>query len=165
MNDFAIWVSQTSLSLWIQQTLWVVPWLQIIHIVAISIVLASTFMVGLRILSLTGHGQTMTQTAKRFLPWMWGGLIMLAASGSLLIIGEPVRSLINVAFWIKMTLLLIAVSATLVFQTTFQDSLAFWEGDHDKQKAVRALVILSFFVWCGVAVAGRWIAYAFVPSY
>lgn len=164
MTSFAEWVAQTPLSQFIQQTLWVVPWVQIIHISAIAVVMSSIFMIDMRILNLTGKNQTMTQTARRFLPWLWSGLVILAVSGSILIIGEPVRSLNNAAFWIKMSLLVVAIVSTLWFQGTLRKSLAFWEEDHNRRQVVRVLAITSFLIWCGIAVAGRWIAYAYVPN-
>ena len=164
MKSFALWVSETPLSGFIQQTLWVVPWVQIFHITAIAVVMSSIFMIDLRILNLTGKNQTMTQTARRFLPWLWSGLVVLALTGSILIIGEPVRSLDNAAFWIKMSLLAIGIISTLWFQSTLQGSLAFWEEDHQRRQFVRVLAVGSFLVWCGIAIAGRWIAYSYVPD-
>ena len=164
MNSFALWVAESPLSQFIQQTLWVVPWIQIIHICAIAVVMSSIFMIDLRILNLTGHNQTMTQTARRFLPWLWSGLVVLAISGSVLIIGEPVRSLDNAAFWIKMSLLLIGIVTTLWFQSTLHRNMAFWEENHERRQFVRVLAVASFLVWVGIAVAGRWIAYSYVPN-
>ncbi len=45
---------------------------------------------------------------QRFAPWMWSGLVVMAITGVLLIVGEPPREFGALSFWIKMTLVLIA---------------------------------------------------------
>jgi hypothetical protein len=157
--EFTQALSETGLSQFIQTTLWVIPWVQIVHILAIAVVLSSIFMIDMRILNLTGRSQTMTQTAQRFAPWIWWGLLVLLITGTILIIGEPKRSLNNVAFWIKMGLLAVAIASTIAFQLSLRGRMAFWEEDAEGRMAVRILAIGSFLVWCGIAMAGRWIAY------
>jgi len=161
MLEFAQGIENTNLSRTIRELLWVVPWVQTVHILAIAVVLSSIFMIDMRILNLNGTTQTMVQTARRFVPWLWWGLVVLTLSGTILIIGEPVRSLVNPAFWLKMTLLLIAIISTVAFQLTLRRDAGFWEKPHRAGTLTRALAVGSLLVWCGIAVAGRWIAYAY----
>ena len=65
MNDFAQWLAGTQLSLAIQVRLWVIPTVQSIHIAGIGIVLASVFMIDLRIFGWAGRDQTLQQTTRR----------------------------------------------------------------------------------------------------
>ena len=83
---------------------WVIPTIQSIHIVGIGVVVASVFIVDLRILGWAGMDQTLRQTTNRFGPWLTGGLCVLLATGGLMVIGEPVRELVTVSFWLKMFL-------------------------------------------------------------
>ena len=55
VNHFVDWLSRTSVSLVIQSHEWVVPTIQSIHIAAIGVVLASVFMIDLRILGWAGR--------------------------------------------------------------------------------------------------------------
>ena len=68
----------------------------------------------LRIFGLAGRRSTLAQTAGQYLPWIWRGLLVLALTGATLIIGEPVRSLVNPAFQAKMLMLAIAIAVTLL---------------------------------------------------
>lgn len=168
MDSFANALALTPFSVWIQNTLWVVPWVQTIHIVAIALLLSSVFMIDMRILNLTGHGQSMTETARRFIPWVWIGFIILLLSGTVLIIGEPVRSLLNVFFWTKMALLVVALLSTAMFQVTLRSHPAIWEETHARRSFVRVLAVAALLVWLGIIFAGRFIAYAdnfFPPVY
>jgi hypothetical protein len=94
MLALAQWFSETQASLAIQEHDWLIPLLQTIHILAIAMVLSSVFMIDLRILRVT-KSQSMAATAHRFVPWIWAGIALLAASGMILIVGEPQRSLPN----------------------------------------------------------------------
>ena len=159
MLDFAQGLSETSLSEAIRFNLWVIPWIQIVHIVTMGVVLSSVFMISMRIVRLAGVHQSVDAVAHRFMPFVWWGLVVMAATGLLLIVGEPVRSLVNVAFWIKMGLLAVGIAAAGLFQARgYAEAL-------DRRGRMQALAIVVFLVWCGVIVAGRWIAYAFVPQY
>src|SRR5215468_940426 len=91
LKEFADWLSHTSLSVLIQNhNSWMIPTIQSIHIVGIGVVLASVFMVDLRILGWAGTDQTLRQTTNRFAPWLTGALYLMLATGILMVIGEPV---------------------------------------------------------------------------
>ena len=117
VNEFAEWLSQTYLSVLIQNhNSWVIPTIQSIHIAGIGVVLSSVFMVDLRILGWAGMDQTLRQTTNRFGPWLTGALCALLATGLLMVIGEPVRELVTVSFWVKMLLVAVGTIVAAVFQ-------------------------------------------------
>src|SRR6266545_8202644 len=100
MQEFAEWLSQTSLSILIQtHNAWVIPTIQSIHIVAIGVVLTSVLMIDLRILGWAGHDQTLRETTNRFGPWLSWALLVLLATGVLMVVGEPKRELLSFSFW------------------------------------------------------------------
>jgi len=153
---FSKWLASTELSHTIQTTTWIIPTVQTVHILCVAIVFSSAVLVDLRIFRLFERDEPLREVMRRFIPPIWLVLFVLLATGSLLIIGEPRRSLVNTAFYLKMTLLLIAIVITAVLQRTVLSSPAFFEG---RQGAGRALAALSVLVWCGILFAGRWIAY------
>jgi hypothetical protein len=109
MENFASWLAHTSVSDLVQRTLWLIPVLQTIHIIAVAMVWSSVGMIELRILGV-GRSQTMAQMAHRFIPWIWVGIVVLALTGAVLIVGEPDRWLPNPAFQLKMAALMVAVA-------------------------------------------------------
>ena len=120
MQAFAQWLSSTQISHSIQRAIWLIALLQSIHIVAIAMVLSSVAMLELRILGAT-KSQSITETAHRFLPWLWTGLAVLASTGIVLIVAEPKRTLDNnPAFELKMLMLAAAIAITLAFQTSLR---------------------------------------------
>jgi hypothetical protein len=97
--------------------------------------------------------------ARRFLPTIWPVLLVLLITGSLLIIGEPKRSLLNSAFYLKMALLAAAIVLTAWLQWSLSSSPNFWDKDRGRRMAGQLAATLSILVWCGILFAGRWIAY------
>jgi len=159
LQNFASWLSGTPPSQLIQNVLWIIPLVQTLHILAIAVVLSSVAMIDLRIFGLVGQRATMTQTADRFVPWLWWGLLVLAVTGVTLITGEPIRSLTNPAFQTKMVLLLGAIAVTICFQRSVRKNAVRWEARVRQPAAIRIAAVGTLLLWFAIAVAGRWIAY------
>jgi hypothetical protein len=160
LKHFADWLSTTSPSVFIQNhNAWVIPGIQSIHIVGIGVVLASVLMIGLRILGLAGMDQTVRQTTTRFAPWLTGALCLMLATGILMIIGEPVRELVTLSFWLKMFLVAAGTLIAAVFQISLRKHEQQWEAILVNRRSVRTLAILTFLIWTSVIVLGRLIAY------
>ncbi|HTB68130.1 MAG TPA: DUF6644 family protein [Steroidobacteraceae bacterium] len=156
IREFCVWLAATSFSQQIQNAFWVIPTVQIVHIVSIAIVMTSMAMLDLRLIGIAGRRQSLEAMADRFLPWVWVTLIVLLCSGSILIIAEPGRDLQNVVFWTKMSLLATALILTATFQRVLHRNKGYWE----RHRAVAALLgSVSLLTWVGIVAAGRWIAY------
>ena len=154
--DFCDTIDATALSQTIQSTKWVVPLVQTIHILAIAALLSSILMINLRLLGVAGTDQPLARVSSRFRPVVWWMLPLLLATGAILIIGEPARSLANPLFQLKMFLLVCVILVTLLFQRALNRDPQFWDS---RTALARALAVLSLVLWCGIVFAGRWIAY------
>jgi hypothetical protein len=150
LHSFAQWLGETPLSLVIQNVAWIIPTVQSIHILSIAIVISSVLMVDLKLLNVLGRGQPTAIYTSRYLPWVWPTLVVLLLTGSILIIGEPARSLENPSFQIKMALLIAAMIVTALLQRPIAAG---------RETTAKALAIASICLWVGIIFAGRWIAY------
>ena len=164
LAPFCGWLEQTPLSQVIQATNWVVPAVQSVHILAIAVVASSALMIDLRLLRLAGTDQPMGDVLARFLPFLWWSLLALLATGTIMIISEPARSLLNPAFQLKMTLLASALLVTCLLQVLQRRFAAGGDlagGDLASQYRGTAVVIAatSMLLWSCIIFAGRWIAY------
>lgn len=159
LAELSKWLAATSLSHTIQSAGWIIPTLQTIHILCVAIVFSSAILVDFRIFRLFERDVPLLQITRRFLPVIWPVLAILLATGSLLIIGEPRRSLLNSTFYLKMVLLLIAILLTSALQAASASSPGFWDRNRSRQIASQLLATLSIMVWCAILFAGRWIAY------
>ena len=159
LNMICAWLEQTPLSHAIQVTSWIVPTVQTIHILAIAVVATSALMIDLRLIGVFGADQPLKDVTSRFLPFVWWPLLILLATGAIMIIGEPPRSLKNPAFQLKMALLVGALIVTGIFQLLLRRDPAFGSPGSGRRGAAATIAVLSMLLWSGIIFAGRWIAY------
>jgi hypothetical protein len=151
--DFYHRVTATALSQFIQQTHGLIAVIQMVHILC----LASVFALGLSLaLSLAGKGfESLDGLSRRFVPAIWLFVAVLLVSGALLIIAEPIRSLPKPVFYIKMALIVLAVSMTSI--------IAAWARSAQRLGVAapvnKGLALAYMLVWCAIIIAGRMIAY------
>lgn len=159
LNVICAWIEETQLSQTIQVTKWIVPTVQTVHILAIAVVAASALMINLRLIGVLGADQPLKAVTARYLPFVWWPLLILLATGAVMIIGEPPRSLKSPAFQIKMALLVTALIVTGLFQLVLKRDPAFGDAGGGRRGAATTIAVLSMLLWTGIIFAGRWIAY------
>jgi hypothetical protein len=160
LNQFCVWLDQTPLSQTIQTKAWIVPTVQTIHILAIAVVMTSALMIDLRLIGIVGRDQPLARVSARFLPFVWWPLLVLLASGAIMITGEPARSLKNGVFQVKVALILVAMIVTFIFQVMLRRDPAFGDLARGPRGVPLAIAIVSILLWVGIICAGRWIAYS-----
>ena len=160
LNELALGMQKSWLGDQIVTHFWVVPTIQTIHILAIAAVFGSVLMVNLRIFQLAGHSRTMNQTVRRFLPWIWWGLLVLLITGIGMVFSDPVRNLTNPVFFAKMICILIAIAVSLWFQHSVQHNAALWELSLGGRVFIRVGAGCVIALWIAIVFCGRWIAYA-----
>jgi uncharacterized protein DUF6644 len=158
LNQICYWIDQTALSQSIQAAGWVVPTVQTIHILAIAVVASSALMIDLRLIGVFWANRPVQAVTARFLPLVWWPLLVLLATGIVMITAEPARSLKNPAFQFKMLLLIAALIVTGLFQFLRRRDAAFGEGGSNA-RAAATLAVASILLWTSIIFAGRWIAY------
>lgn len=159
LNEICVWIDHTALSQAIQATKWAVPAVQTIHILAIAVVASSALMVDLRLIGVFWANRPMKDVMSRFLPLVWWPLLILLATGAIMIIAEPARSLKNPAFQLKMLLLIAALIVTGLFQFLQRRNATFGDLRSGPRAAAASLAIISMLLWSSIIFAGRWIAY------
>jgi hypothetical protein len=151
MESFTEWLTSTALSQLIQTTSWAIPGIQTVHIICLAVLFISALMVTMRVLGRSWHEDSAGTVADRFLPVIWTCLAVLLITGALLISAEPGRTLTNKAFYVKVVLIVLAVTLTLVIGGAARRGSV--GGGH------RVMAVLSMLLWCGIIIAGRYIAY------
>jgi hypothetical protein len=152
------WISQTRLSLFVQEVPWVIPTVQIVHILSIAVVISASVTMELRFLRASLPPRSVAAMTSRFFPWIWSALSILAITGGILISAEPARDLPNPVFQSKMALVSLVLANTLVLQHKIK-RLA---SDVDPAGVTPAIKVIGFFsliIWVSIIFAGRWIAY------
>jgi uncharacterized protein DUF6644 len=158
VRAFAEWLQATRLSVTIQSIDWVIPLLQSIHILMIGVVFVSILMIAMRVLGRVRMDEPFGQVWNRFAPWMWCGLVVMAVTGVMLVIGEPVRELTALSFWLKMALLAIGVASVFFFRRSVGPAFAV---DHSPEfsGATKSAAVTVLLLWLTIIFLGRAIAY------
>jgi uncharacterized membrane protein SirB2 len=158
LNDFCVWLDQTWPSQIIQSRAWVVPTVQSIHILAFALVVASALMINLRLTGVFARDQSLDRIAARFLPFIWWPMLVLLATGAIMIVGEPARALKNPVFQLKIVLVIAAVVVTCIFQRMRRNP-GLGDPARGARSAARLVAFVSMALWVSIIFAGRWIAY------
>jgi hypothetical protein len=153
VRELAEWLQASPVSVTLQSVSWIIPLLQSIHILMIGVVFVSSLMIALRVLGRMRVDEPFVVVWRRFAPWMWGGLVVMAITGVTLVVGEPVREFTTISFWTKMTLVAIGVSSTALFGRSLLSVPA------DFSTGAKAAAVALIVVWLAVIFLGRAIAY------
>lgn len=155
MAELSQWVGGLPLSLAMRRITWLIPVLQIVHILSVGIVLSSVVMVDLRLWGVSRTGPARAR-GERFLPWMWTTLALATLSGIALMIGAP-RSWRDAAFVAKLYMMAAAVLATLALPILLRRNHSGGKEPGVPAQLVGTAVLV---LWIGATLAGRgrWIA-------
>jgi hypothetical protein len=151
--EFAHWLQSTQFSIAIQSILWIMPLVQAIHIVMIGIVFVSLLVICLRVLGRVRMDETFDMVWARFAPWMWTALAVMAATGLVMMAGEPVREATATSFWLKMGLILIAVGMVNALRRSLAGNAGQMYSSGARFMACAVIVILVAIVFLGRAIA------------
>ena len=160
LEGFAAWLGKTPLSAFVAGRDWVVPTVQTVHILAVSIVVIGVVVLHLRVLGLVEKGQPIGALARRFVMPASAAIGLLAVTGLLMIAGEPDRALFRYVFWIKMGLIVAAMAMTGLMLQGLRATPAWVDAQASPPLLYKGLAAGLLLVWVAIIVAGRWIGYA-----
>lgn len=135
---------------WIASHALAYPALEVVHITSIALLLGSLVVLELRV---WGRGQEipLRPLAELALRVSLSGFALVACSGLLMFLAQPMELLSKNAFLLKMGLVTVAGVNAAVFHG--RDGLS--RGD----LVARAQTVLSLGLWISAIMCGRWIAY------
>src|SRR6185369_617556 len=134
------------------------PWLEAIHVLAITLVVGSIAIVDLRLIGVSSLDRTVTRLTKDVLPLTWIAFAVALLTGVLMFISNAVNYAHNFYFQIKILLLVLAGANMLFFHFVSGRDVAVW-GNSIGTTPARARLAggASLLLWIGVVAFGRWI--------
>jgi hypothetical protein len=152
-------IEETGLSIWIRESDSVFSFWFIlsVHAIGMGILVGASVLIGLRIL---GFAPDMPiAPLKRFYRFVWAGFWIQVVSGILLLIGYPTKSLTNPLFYVKLTLIGLAmVSMQMLRNRVFTDSSL---SEAAMIAKGRVFATCSLIFWVAAVTAGRLLAYTY----
>jgi uncharacterized protein DUF6644 len=159
MSAFAQWLATTSGSIALHESLYLYPLVESVHVLTLCIFVGLAALLDLRLMGVTLRRVPVSEVARRLLPWMIGGFVVMVITGALLFYAIPIRSWHNVFFRIKLVLLVLAGLNAWVFHARIWRSVSDWDVDPVTPGAARVAGAASLVLWAAIIVSGRMIAY------
>jgi cation transport ATPase len=140
------------------------PWLEAIHVLAITLVVGSIAIVDLRLIGVSSLDRTVTRLTKDVLTLTWIAFAVALLTGVLMFISNAVNYAHNFYFQIKILLLVLAGINMLFFHFVVGRDVDSW-GVSAQTTPLRARVAggTSLLLWVGVVAFGRWIGFTLQP--
>ncbi len=165
MIAFIQWLQSTPLSLSVRRISWLIPMMQTLHILANGLVLSAIIMIDLRVWRRAG-AEPLADRVRRLLPWLWSALGVLTATGLVLVLGTPRRTLLDPTFHVKMLIMAVAIVATValaaMLRRTAPEHVAPEPASAGRMTGILASAAgaATLLLWLGATIAGRgrWIA-------
>src|ERR1700693_5193195 len=153
MHEFLLavckWLESTSAARVTRESLWVYPFVQVIHFTGLSLWVGTIAIVDLRFLGLAGRRQPAAQFAEQFIPWTWTGFCIGVLGGGLLFSSAASTFLVNPAFEIKFLLVLLGLACHIVVQR----KAGKWGGATEIPIVAKLATFTELALWIGVIVA------------
>ena len=157
--SFALWLDSFVWSTAIHESLYLYAWIESTHVLAIMIFLGMLFIIDLRILGLSFPQVPAAKIAERLDKPMMIGFTVMAITGLLLFFAIPVRSIQSIWFRIKVVLLIAAGINAFLFRHKMKEVRRDGKEKAEPSKRLRTGAVISLFLWMGVVMSGRAIAY------
>ena len=155
--DILIWVEQTAYGTWLRESpsMWAFPVPLVLHAIGMAFLVGTNAALDFRIL---GFAESIPlRSMDRVFPLMWFGLVVNALSGAALLFAYPVKAFTNPVFYIKLTLIALALVVLWKLRTHVRNS-----GSNDLiPTKAKILAATSLFLWASTITAGRLLAYTY----
>ena len=149
LSAFLVWLESTGFSVWMRESpsVFSFPMILAAHTIGLGLLAGLDVAHSLRVLGLAPG--IPYAAFNRFLPLMWVGLGTNVASGVALLIGYPTKALTNPVFYLKLSLIGVALVLVRIIRRDPQ------------HRSARMLATVSLLCWAGAIVTGRLLAYTY----
>jgi hypothetical protein len=158
-SDFVAFFEDSGIAEAIRESDTLFPFIESLHVVAISLVVGSILVLDLRLLGFASVGRPVSRLANAILPVTWGAFAIAATTGFLLFISNASKYLSNGYFDAKIVLICAAGLNMIVFHAISAKDMPRWEKHAQPPFPVRAAGALSILLWIAVVACGRWIGF------
>ncbi|WP_084582306.1 DUF6644 family protein [Sphingomonas azotifigens] len=135
------------------------PWIESLHVLAITLVFGTICIVDLRLLGYRAHRRGARRLIVDLLPFTWAAFAVAIVTGALLFTSNAVAYAHNAQFQWKMIAILAAGLNMAVFHLTAYRRIGDWDDAHRPPLAARLSGAFSLLLWIAVIVFGRLIGF------
>jgi hypothetical protein len=153
------WLQATSIATAIRENEILFPWIESIHVLAITLVIGSISIVDLRLLGVASLERAADRLMGEVLPLTWGAFAVGATTGALLFSSNATTYAHNFYFQGKMLLLTAAALNMSLFHIFGMRGIARWGRAKQTPLPAKMAGAISLLLWICVVAFGRWIGF------
>ena len=151
------WLESSWLNGLILSSNWAFPIFEAFHFVGLCLLMGAIAVIDLRLLGFASR--LPARVIHQLLPWAWLGFGINLITGILFYVTNPSFYYPNMAFRVKMVLILLAGANALWFQLTVHRDLDNWPEGAAVPGQAKAMASISLVLWIGIICFGRFIMY------
>jgi len=153
------WVYDTELAVAMRENALLFPWVESIHVVALSLVLGSIAVLDLRLIGVAWRNRPLPELLRDVLRVTWVAFAIAVITGALLFASNAVAYAHNTCFQWKLGLLALIGVNTGVFHSFVEPRLTRAAARDALPVLARVSGALSIVLWISVTAFGRWIGF------
>ena len=153
---FFSWIQHSALSSTIRGSTSLFPWLESIHVLAITTVVGTIAVVDLRLVGLASRDRPASELMADILPLTRAAFALAVLTGSLLFASNALDYLHKAPFVAKLILLSVALLNIAVFHRLTVRDIQRWDTARSPPLSGKLAGAISLAVWIGVVACGRW---------
>ena len=140
------------------------PWVEAVHVLAITLVVGFIAIVDLRLIGLASLERALSRLTAEVLPCVWAAFVVAAISGLLLFSSNAVTYAHNGYFQLKFVFMALAGVNMAVFHLFIGRDIERWGvSPHTTPLRARMVGAVSLLLWIGVVTFGRWVGFTLMP--
>jgi hypothetical protein len=157
MDPFFFWLEGTPFSTWLREapSIMVFPFILILHTVGLAFLVGANIAFDARVLGLARGIPLLSM--RRYYRAMWAGFWVNAFSGVLLLIAYPTKALTNPVFYVKLSLIALALLVGRSIQRHLLSGAI--AAGVNAPRPLKVLATVSLMLWLISITAGRLLAY------
>jgi hypothetical protein len=146
-------------SLAIRNSLYIFPFMEAVHVIALTLVFGTIMVVDLRMLGVASKSRPYSSVAADMLKWTWAAFALAAFTGTLMFVTNARVYFHNGFFRAKFVLMALAGLNMLVFQLTAGKHPEAWDTSGQAPRSARFAAIGSLVLWVLVIGMGRTVGF------
>lgn len=155
---WAGWLEQTPPALFVRESTWAYPALEIAHILGVITLVGSAMLWDLRLLGASSHLPA-RHLEKYLLPWSRRGFALAVLSGALLFASGATNLVQSGPLQLKLGLIAVAALNAAIFHGGVFRSVRTWDAGTSPPPGARAAACVSLAAWTSVIVCAQLIPY------
>lgn len=153
--SFLQWIADSRWMVSIRDSSFGMPALQSVHLVGLTMLLATVLVLNLRLAGLSMMDWPLPSLERQLRPWALGAITIVILSGIIMFLGNPAKYLASYPFLFKMTALALAI----LFQFRVIRRLSVTGAGSRARRRDVVVAVVSLTLWFAVGWAGRAIAF------